>query len=124
MSKVNSIENLERYHGHFNYPAFLFSWIYLFFNGKKLLAVILFLFTLSSPFTLPFLAMFIGPAAFLMPLIIVNVFSSAIGNKTAWEFNNCKSYEDFRKSQKVWKTSALVITIISIFGFVYLSTVV
>ena len=60
MSKVNSIENLERYHGHFNYPAFLFSWIYLFFNGKKLLAVILFLFTLSSPFTLPFLAMFIG----------------------------------------------------------------
>ena len=32
--------------------------------------------------------MFIGPAAFLMPLIIVNVFSSAIGNKTAWEFNN------------------------------------
>jgi len=124
MSKVNSIENLERYHGHFNYPAFLFSWIYLFFNGKKTLAIILFLFALSSPIILPFMAMVIGPAAYLMPLIIVNIYSSAIGNKIAWEFNNCESYEDFRKSQKLWKTSAIIITIISIFGFVYLSTIV
>jgi len=119
--KEGTIENIERHHGHFNYPAFVFSFIYLFFNGKKKLAIILLIFSLSAPYILPILAAIIGPAAYLSPLILVNIYSCAIGNKIAWEHNNCSSEEDFFESQKKWKIAALVLTVIVLLGFIFLT---
>ena len=88
-----------------------------FFEG----VIILLIFSLSAPYILPILAAIIGPAAYLSPLILVNIYSCAIGNKIAWEHNNCSSEEDFFESQKKWKTAALVLTVIVLLGFIFLT---
>ena len=115
----NTLEIHEKAKGHFNFPAFIFAPIYLFFNGKKTLGAILFVFYLTSGFTLPALSFLLDgmigeliPAISMFPFlipIIVNFYSGAIGTKCAWEHHKCSSSEEFNSKQKGWKIAALIV---------------
>ena len=115
----NTLELHEKVKGHFNFPAFIFSAIYLFFSGKKTVGAILFIFYLTSSITLPILSFaldaIIGhliPAAGMFPYLIpfmINVYAGSIGTKSAWEHHNCSSSEEFNSKQKGWKIASIVV---------------
>ena len=99
-NKYSNENKIEKYVHKWNWGAFLLFGIWGFFNGAWIEALVVW----GCSFLIPY-------GGFLISLG-VSIYFGIKGNEIAWKRKNWQSFEDFKRIQKKWAISGLVVTII------------